>query len=60
MGVNVQSSNRGNVVDDGGQGLHIHAVGNRHRGEGMTEIMEPHTPKSYVMSSPKYYCFPMG
>lgn len=40
MGVNVQSSNRGNVVDDGGQGLHIHAVGNRHRGEGMPKLVE--------------------
>ena len=28
-----------------GQGLHIHTVGNRHRGKGMTEVMEPHKPK---------------
>ena len=27
---------------------------------GMTEIMEPHVPKSPVNQSPKYYCFPMG
>lgn len=33
---------------------------NYHCCKGMTEVMEPHTPKSYVMSSPKYYCFPMG
>lgn len=43
-----------------GQGLHIHTVGNRHGGEGVTEVMEPPGPKSYVISSPKYYCFPMG
>ena len=27
---------------------------------GMTEVMEPHVPKSPVNQSPKYYCFPMG
>lgn len=60
MGVNVQRGCRGNVTDDGGQGLHIHAVFQRHRGEGMTEVMEPHGPKSHVLPSPKYYCFVMG
>ena len=26
----------------------------------VTEIMEPHAPKSYVIPSQKYYDFPMG
>ena len=26
----------------------------------VTEVMEPHVPKSPVNQSPKYYCFPMG
>ena len=33
------------------------AVFQRHGGEGMTEVVEPHTPKSPVNPSPKYYSF---
>lgn len=60
VGVNVQRGCPENVTNTRRWGLYIRTDGNRHRGEGMTEGMEPHAPKSYVIPSPKYYCFPMG
>lgn len=36
------------------------AVFQHHSSKGVTEVMEPHAPKSHVIPSPKYYCFPMG
>ena len=60
MGVGVQGEARTEVAQHTGQGLHTHTAGDCHRGKGMTEIMKPHAPKSYVIPSPKYYCFPFG
>ena len=37
-----------------------HALSDGSGCEGVTEVMEPHAPKSYVIPSPKYYDFPMG
>ena len=40
MGVGVQRETRGVVTQHRGHGLHVHAVLERHRREGVTEIVE--------------------
>ena len=40
VGIDVQGGGRGDVADDGGQGLHIHTVLQCHGGEGMAQVME--------------------
>ena len=41
MGVDVQCSGRGDVADDSGQGLDVHAVFQGEGGEGVAQIVEP-------------------
>ena len=40
MGVGVQSESRAVVAQHAGQGLHVHAAGDRHRGECVSEVVE--------------------
>lgn len=40
VGVDVQCGGRGDVADDGGQGLDVHAVLQGHGGEGVAQVME--------------------
>ena len=43
MGVDIQRGLGGYMTDDGGEGLHIHAMLQRHGGEGMPEVVESHS-----------------
>ena len=58
--IGVQGEASAVVAQHAGQGLHIHAAGDCHRGECVTEVMEPRVAKSPVTPSPKYYDFPVG
>ena len=60
MGVGVQSETSTEAAPHTGQRLHIHTVGNRHRGKGMTEVMEPHAVKKPCNPIPETLPFPHG
>ena len=55
VGVNVQHGYPENVTNACRQGFHIHAVLQRHRGEGMTEVMEPHIPQIPRKTNLRYF-----
>lgn len=40
VAVDVDGGGGGDVIDDGGEGFHVHAVLQRHGGEGVAQIME--------------------
>lgn len=46
VGIGAQGSAAGHMADDGREGLHVHAVLQRHGGEGVAQVVEAHLPAS--------------
>ena len=52
MGVNIQSCCGGDMTDNGGESLDVHAVFQRCGGESVSQIMKP----DVLAASPFQYC----
>ena len=55
MGVGVQRETRGVVTQHRGHGLHVHAVLERHRREGVPQIVEPYLWQSCPRQYPEQH-----